>query len=81
MLIDPCIPHEWDGFKVARRWRGINFNIEVKNPSHVCKGVEYIEVDGNRIDAAVIPADMIKEGTKITAYMGRDAKEVPVERL
>nr|WP_318740072.1 N,N'-diacetylchitobiose phosphorylase [uncultured Treponema sp.] len=81
LLIDPCIPHEWDGFNVQRRWRGMNLNIEVKNPQHINKGVEYIEVDGQRVDAAVIPVDMIKDGTNIVAYMGRDAREVPVERL
>ena len=81
LLIDPCIPHEWDGFNVQRRWRGMNLSIEVKNPQHINKGVEYIEVDGQRVDAAVIPVDMIKDGTNIVAYMGRDAREVPVERL
>ena len=59
----------------------MNLNIEVKNPQHINKGVEYIEVDGQRVDAAVIPVDMIKDGTNIVAYMGRDAREVPVERL
>ena len=81
LLIDPCIPHEWDGFNVQRRWRGMNLSIEVKNPQHINKGVEYIEVDGQRVDAAVIPVDIIKDGTNIVAYMGRDAREVPVERL
>ena len=53
------------------------FQIKAKSPN----GVEYIEVDGQRVDAAVIPVDMIKDGTNIVAYMGRDAREVPVERL
>ncbi len=81
LLIDPCIKHDWDGFKVERRWRGMNLQIEVKNPQHICKGIEYIEVDGKRLDAAVIPVDMIKDGTKIVAYMGKDAKSFPVERV
>ena len=81
LLIDPCIKHDWDGFKVERRWRGMNLQIEVKNPQHICKGIEYIEVDGKRLDAAVIPVDMIKDGTKIVAHMGAAAKPVPCERV
>ena len=59
----------------------MNLHIEVKNPQHVCKGIEYIEVDGKRLDAAVIPVDMLKDGSKIVAVMGRDAKSFPIERV
>ena len=48
LLLDPCISKTWDGFKVERRWRGMNLSIEVKNPSHVCKGIASIEVDGSQ---------------------------------
>ncbi len=81
LLIDPCIRHDWDGFTVDRRWRGMNLRIEVKNPQHICKGIEYVEVDGKRIDAAVIPVSALKDGSRITAYMGRNAKPVPSERV
>ena len=60
-----------------RRWRGMNLHIEVKNPEHVNKGIEYIEVDGKRLDSAVIPVAELKDGSKIIAHMGK--KAVPVE--
>lgn len=53
LLIDPCIPGEWDGFKVQRQWRGATFNIEVKNPNHVMKGVKFVYVDGVKVDKIV----------------------------
>ncbi len=53
LTVDPCIPGNWDGFKVTRVWRGATYEIEVQNPSHVEKGVIKIEVDGAR--QAVIP--------------------------
>jgi cellobiose phosphorylase len=81
LLIDPCIKHDWDGFKVERRWRGMNLSIEVKNPQNVCKGIEYLEVDGKRLDSAVIPVDMLKDGSTIVAYMGKNALPVPTERV
>ncbi|MCL2633163.1 MAG: glycosyl transferase [Oscillospiraceae bacterium] len=38
LVIDPCIPAEWDGFNITRLFRGATYNISVKNPNHVCKG-------------------------------------------
>jgi N,N'-diacetylchitobiose phosphorylase len=82
LLIDPCIKHDWDGFTVARCWRGKILEIEVKNPQHVSKGIEYIVVNGVRIDSAVIPADKLISGKNtVIAYMGRDSVKVPEERL
>lgn len=46
LTVDPCIPAEWDGFTVVRRWRGAEYRIRVENPDHVEKGVKRIEVDG-----------------------------------
>ena len=31
------------------------YEIEVKNPNHVCKGVTSLTVDGNAVDGNVIP--------------------------
>jgi N,N'-diacetylchitobiose phosphorylase len=82
MLIDPCIRHDWNGFKVLRLWRGKKLFIQVENPLHVCKGIEYITVNGERLDSAVIPADKLKPGDNmIVARMGRNHVRVPVERL
>ena len=81
LLIDPCVKKDWDGFTVERRWRNKQLHIEVKNPQHVNKGIEYIEVDGKRIDSTVIPADSLTNGSKIVAYMGKNALPVTNERL
>ena len=59
----------------------MNLHIEVKNPQHICKGIEYVEVDGKRLDACYIPVSELKDGSKIVAYMGKDAKSSPVERV
>lgn len=55
MLIDPCIPTKWEGFKVSRKFRGYTLKIEVKNPNHVSKGVKQITVDGSPIEGNLIP--------------------------
>ena len=55
LKIDPSIPHEWDGMKATRQFRGATYNITVKNPNHVCKGVKSMTVDGRAVDGNVIP--------------------------
>ena len=55
LKIDPSIPHEWDGMKATRQFRGATYDITVKNPNHVCKGVKSMTVDGTAVDGNVIP--------------------------
>lgn len=55
LKIDPSIPHEWDGMKVSRQFRGATYNITVNNPNHVCKGVKSMTVDGAEVAGNVIP--------------------------
>lgn len=49
MIIDPCIPADWNEFSVKRRWRDAEFEIEVKNPKHVEKGVISITLNGKAV--------------------------------
>lgn len=53
--INPCIPAGWDGFKVKRRFRGADYEIEVKNPSHVNRGVTSILLNGSQVEGNTIP--------------------------
>lgn len=55
LQIDPSIPHEWDGFKITRAFRGGVYNITVKNPEHICKGVKRMTVNGKAVDGNIIP--------------------------
>ena len=53
--INPCIPDTWKGFRVKRKFRGATYDITVKNPAGVCKGVKSILVDGRPITGNVVP--------------------------
>ena len=59
-IISPAIPHEWDGFKMTRVWRGGTYEIEVVNPNHKEFGVTEIFVDGQKVEK-IKP---IKSGSK-----------------
>jgi cellobiose phosphorylase len=70
LRIDPCIPKSWPGFKMRRHFRGKNLRIEVKNPAGVCRGVKILTVNGKTVPGCVVPADRLKDGTKIVATLG-----------
>ena len=55
LLIDPCIPDDWKGFKVTRQFRNATYHIEVTNPNGKMKGVKEIEVDGKTWSSNLIP--------------------------
>ena len=70
LVVDPCIPHEWDGFKVTRQFRGKRFEIEVKNPDKVCKGVASLIVNGQEVPGTLIPLDRMKDTNKVEVLLG-----------
>jgi cellobiose phosphorylase len=55
LRIDPCIPADWEAFSVRRVFRGATYEIEVRNPEGVCRGVREITVDGEPLAGDVLP--------------------------
>ena len=55
LQIDPCIPAQWPGFGVTRRYRGATYEIEVSNPGHVCRATCSLRVDGEPLEGNVVP--------------------------
>jgi len=53
LIIDPCIPKDWDKFDVTRVWRGAAYRIHVTNPAGVCKGVKSIFMNGLEVEGGV----------------------------
>ena len=60
LRIDPCIPAEWEGFRVTRRFRGAQYHITVHNPDHVSKGVKSVALDGHPLAQPLLP--VLKDG-------------------
>ena len=61
LRIDPCIPKAWPGFTATRQFRGNTYQIDVKNPDGVSKGVKRLRLDGMEIDPAA-PIPFVEDG-------------------
>ena len=46
LVIDPCIPQAWAGFRVAFRYHDARYVIRVENPHGVSRGVTALELNG-----------------------------------
>lgn len=70
LVIDPCIPKTWRRFSVKRIFRGATYNIDLKNPKGVSKGIKSLTVDGLKLEGNVVPAFSDKKVHKVEAVMG-----------
>lgn len=62
LRINPCIPKVWDGYEFTRTFRGVIYDIRVKNQNHVNRGVKSVVVDGSAIEGNLLP--LFRKGSK-----------------
>jgi len=72
LQINPCIPRQWDGFKVTREFRGAVYQVVVRNPDHVCKGVKSVKVDGKEVAGNVVPVFEDGKTHRVEVIIGED---------
>lgn len=70
LIIDPCIPKNWEGYKISRQFRGTTFKINVKNPEKVSKGVKEIWLNGKKTEGNKIPLQY-QEICNVTVVLGK----------
>ena len=70
LRIDPCIPPEWKGFTVTRRFRGASYRIRVENPNGAERGVTRLTVDGVPVEGLCIPPAPEGAEVDVAAVMG-----------
>jgi len=69
LKIDPCVPKEWANFEIKRNFRGATFNIKIKNPHQVNRGVKKLFMDGKEIAGQILP-DVRKGSHEVEVEMG-----------
>ncbi len=70
LTVDPCVPSYWDEFEVTRKWRGATYNIRVKNPDGVEKGVRLVKLNGEIINGP-IPIQPEGSTNEVEVVMGK----------
>jgi cellobiose phosphorylase len=70
LQIDPCIPSEWNRFRMKRQFRGATYDIRVRNPANVSKGIQSITVDGEALAGWIIPAFEDGQTHQVEVVMG-----------
>ncbi len=72
LKVDPCIPHEMDGFFTLRRvWRGATYEIVVENPpDHLEKGVKAMTVDGKPVSGNILSPVPAGSTVEVKIVMG-----------
>ncbi|MDR1807733.1 MAG: hypothetical protein LBR33_07480, partial [Propionibacteriaceae bacterium] len=76
LTVDPCVPGEWTGFTLTRRWRDAVYHIEVRNPSGVSAGVAQATVDGT---PATLTTDPLTGRTSVLLTATTGEHEVVVD--
>lgn len=70
LSVNPCVPKGFGDFKITRQFREGIYNIEVKNPNNVEKGVISMTVDGIAVDGCIIPYEEGKKNYNVVITMG-----------
>lgn len=55
LLIDPCIPSHWPGFKMTRRYRGHVYHIEVSRLTPAGLSISSVTLDGQLLPGNTLP--------------------------
>jgi len=72
LIVNPCIPKEWNEFKLKRNFRDSLYDITVKNPQHVSKGVKKMSVDGNLLEFRTLPVFEDRKTHLVEVLLGKD---------
>jgi len=70
LRVDPCIPKSWPSLRVQRRFRGVEHDIEIRNPHGLSRSIKKLEVDGRTIAGNVIPLPSGKSRVRVVATLG-----------
>ncbi|MHB1458321.1 MAG: GH36-type glycosyl hydrolase domain-containing protein [Armatimonadota bacterium] len=55
LVVDPCIPADWDGYTISRKFRSAVYCIKVANPHHIQHGKVSMIADGIPVQGNVLP--------------------------
>ncbi len=63
LRIDPCIPISWNGFRATRQFRDTTYEITIRNPHGLSRGIASMVVDGQNVEGNLLPLPEQAGGT------------------
>ena len=70
LRIEPCIPAEWRELTIQRIFRGMKFDITIKNENGVEKGIQRMVLNGIEIPGNLIGLNDMREKNEVRVIMG-----------
>ncbi len=72
LIIDPCIPKKWTEYSIKYKYLQTTYDIKVRNPENISKGVSNISVDGEVLKGNIINLIDDKATHYIEILMGKE---------
>ena len=70
LIINPSIPHEWDGYTVEKNFRGTHLSMKFENPDHVQSGVKELYLNGEKIEGNRLEGKLLKAQNEVRVVLG-----------
>ena len=70
LLIDPCLPSEWEQALLRRAWRGAEYEVVITKPKGMTEGSVVVAVDGSEQSSNVVPPHGDGAAHHVTAQIG-----------
>ncbi len=67
LLVQPCIPRDWNEYWIEYRYKSTKYIINVKNPDRVNRGVREMTLDSTTIEDGYIP--LVDDGREHTVQI------------
>lgn len=55
LVIDPCVPKNWEHYEIGRKFRDAEYRITINNPDGVNRGVKRLVVNGKEVEGNMVP--------------------------
>ena len=69
LVVEPCINEEWEGYEVTRPFQNAVYKFKVYNNEHKQTGVNYIVVDGNKVEGNFVESFADGKEHLVEVYM------------
>ncbi len=69
LLIDPCLPSDWEELSVVRVFRKKNYNIKISKSKGICSGVEKIILNGNELPGNMVPSHLAVDENRVDVFL------------